>query len=98
MSEHNASTGEPGKSEKPEEPWSTGLVLVTRPDCHLCAEARNVVVRVTDELGTSWSEVSISDHAELLERFAEEVPVLLIDGVQRDFWTIDEGRLRRLLA
>lgn len=80
------------------QPWTIGLVLVTRPDCHLCAAARDVVGRVAGERGVSWREESIADHPELLERFSEEVPVVLLDGVQRDFWSIDEARLRRLLA
>jgi hypothetical protein len=33
----------------------------------------------------------------LRERFAEEIPVVLVDGVQRDFWKIDEVRLDRTL-
>lgn len=78
--------------------WTSGVVLVTRPDCHLCQAARETVARVSGELGISWREESVDDHPELLERFSEEVPVLLLDGVQRDFWTIDEARLRRLLS
>jgi hypothetical protein len=73
------------------------VVLVTKPQCHLCEEARTVVERVTSSLGMPWRERSVSDEPELLARFAEELPVLMIDGVQRDFWTIDEGRLLRLL-
>ena len=86
------------QTQPPVGDWASGVVLVTRPDCHLCEAARETVARVADELGISWREKSITDHAELLERFSEEVPVLLLDGVQRDFWTIDEARLRRLLA
>lgn len=73
------------------------VVLVTKPECGLCEAARDVVERVTASLGLRWRETSVADEPELLERFAEELPVLLIDGVQRDFWTIDEDRLRRLL-
>ncbi|WP_323959276.1 glutaredoxin family protein [Arthrobacter sp. JZ12] len=80
------------------EDWTSGLVLVTRPDCHLCTAARETVDRVAKDRGVAWKEVSVTDHPELLQRFSEEVPVLLLDGVQRDFWTIDEVRLRRLLA
>jgi hypothetical protein len=39
----------------------------------------------------------VDDDAELRERFAEEIPVVLVDGVQRDFWKIDEARLERTL-
>lgn len=86
------------QTQPPAGDWTSGLVLVTRPNCHLCEAARDTVARVTRELGLSWREESISAHTELLERFSEEVPVLLLDGVQRDFWAIDEARLRRLLA
>jgi hypothetical protein len=75
-----------------------GVVLLTRPGCHLCEDARLVVARVTDELGLEWRELSVSDAPVLGAKFVEELPVLFIDGVQRDFWSIDEARLRRLLS
>ncbi|UPO75999.1 glutaredoxin family protein [Arthrobacter sp. Helios] len=74
------------------------LLLLTRPGCHLCEDARQIVDRVSKDLGIPWQERSIEQDPDLLDRFAEEIPVLMIDGVQRDFWQIDEARLRRLLA
>ncbi|MDQ4503757.1 glutaredoxin family protein [Sinomonas sp. ASV322] len=74
------------------------IVLLTRRECHLCEAARDVVGRVAADAGLPWSERLIDDDAELSERFAEEVPVVLVDGVQRDFWRIDEARLRRTVA
>lgn len=73
------------------------VVLLTRPGCHLCEDARQVLDRVGKDLGVAWHERSAEDEPELAARFGEEIPVLFIDGVQRDFWTIDETRLRRLL-
>jgi hypothetical protein len=73
------------------------VVLLTKADCHLCTAARAAVERVTSGLGVRWSETSIDGDAALRERYAEEIPVLLVNGVQRDFWTIDEQRLTRLL-
>jgi hypothetical protein len=73
------------------------VVLITKADCHLCAEARAAVARVTAALGIGWTEQSVDDDAMLRERFAEEIPVVLVDGVQRDFWKIDESRLERTL-
>lgn len=73
------------------------IVLLTKPSCHLCEDARAVVERVAGSLGLRWRERSVAGDPDLLARFAEELPVLMIDGVQRDFWTIDEARLRRLL-
>jgi glutaredoxin len=73
-------------------------VLLTKPGCHLCQAARETVERVAGELGVSWEEKNILDDPELSRRFAEEIPVVMIDGVQRDFWHIDPERLRRLLT
>ncbi|HET6270726.1 MAG TPA: glutaredoxin family protein [Arthrobacter sp.] len=73
------------------------VVLITKADCHLCAAARDAVGRVTAALGIDWTEQSVDDDAALRERFAEEIPVVLVNGVQRDFWKIDETRLTRTL-
>src|SRR6478672_7258218 len=73
------------------------VVLITKADCHLCTEARAAVGRVTAALGIDWSEKSVDDDAGLRERFAEEIPVVLVNGIQRDFWKIDEARLTRTL-
>lgn len=74
------------------------LELYTKPGCHLCAAARATVDEVTAEFGMAWDDVDISVDADLMDRFAEEITVLMVDGVQRDFWHIDPERLRRILA
>ena len=76
---------------------SPDVVLITKADCHLCAAARDAVERVTSALGLGWTEQRVDDLPELRERYAEEIPVVLVDGVQRDFWKIDESRLERVL-
>ncbi|MCC9203966.1 glutaredoxin family protein [Arthrobacter sp. zg-Y769] len=74
------------------------VVLLTRPGCHLCEDAKLVLKRVGADLGVAWQERTAEEDPELAARFGEEIPVLFIDGVQRDFWKIDETRLRRLLG
>ena len=73
------------------------VVLITKTDCHLCAEARDAVGRVTASLGLEWTEQRVDDDPGLRDRYAEEIPVVLVDGIQRDFWKIDESRLERVL-
>ena len=34
---------------------------------------------------------------ELLERWADQIPVTLVDGRQHDYWRVDEDRLRAAL-
>jgi glutaredoxin len=74
------------------------VTLIGKPGCHLCDQAREVVARVTDELGTGFSEVSILDDEGLRERYWEQIPVVLVDGAQHDFWRVDADRLRAALS
>jgi hypothetical protein len=79
------------------EPVQHRITLLGKPGCHLCDDARLVVSRVADDLGTPWEERSILDDEALLEEYAEQIPVVLIDGRQHTFWRVDEARLRAAL-
>ncbi len=72
--------------------------LLSRTGCHLCGAARTTVQTVTARHGVAWDEVLIDDDPALMQQFGEEVPVLLVDGVQRDFWVIDADRLEKLIS
>ena len=74
------------------------VTLIGKPGCHLCDEAREIVARVTRELGVAWEERSILEDAELYERYWEQIPVTLVDGRPHDFWQVSEQRLRAALA
>ncbi|GAA4117484.1 glutaredoxin family protein [Enteractinococcus coprophilus] len=73
------------------------LKLLTKPECHLCAAARQTMDEVTSEYNIGWQEISTTDHPQLAEQFAEEIPVLFVDGKQRDFWVIDPARMRVMI-
>jgi glutaredoxin len=74
------------------------ITLLSRPGCHLCEEARAVIARVAADLGVPWTERDITKSENDLRDYAEMIPVALIDGVQHDFWRVDEQRLRRALT
>jgi hypothetical protein len=74
------------------------ITLLGKPGCHLCDDARAVISRVAGELAVPWEERSILDDEELLEEYAEQIPVVLIDGRQHTFWRVDEARLRAALG
>ena len=73
------------------------VVLIGKPGCHLCDEARAVIRRVTEDLGETFEERSIDDDAQLRAQYAEQIPVTLVDGRRHDFWRVDETRLRAAL-
>ena len=73
------------------------VTLYGKPGCHLCDDARAVVARVCAELGEEYDEVDITTDPVLAQRYAEEIPVTLVDGEQHDFWRVDPERLARAL-
>ncbi|TWE06905.1 glutaredoxin family protein [Rudaeicoccus suwonensis] len=74
------------------------ITLIGKPGCHLCDDARVVIERVAADTGVGWRELDILTDPELMSRYAEQIPVTLVDGRQHDFWRVDETRLRAALA
>ena len=73
------------------------LELITKASCHLCDDARTVVSGVAAELGLPWTERQIDGDEDLTACYGEEIPVVLVDGIQRDFWHIDPVRRGNVL-
>jgi glutaredoxin len=79
----------------------TTLTLISKPDCHLCDVAREVVETVVAELPEDSVEVqerSILDDPVLYEQWWEKIPVVLIDGALHGHWRVSPDRLRAALA
>jgi hypothetical protein len=77
---------------------------VGKPGCHLCDEARMTITSVLDQLASeasapaiSLEELSILDDPDLLDRYVEEIPVVLINGRVHNIWRVDPERLRAAL-
>ncbi|TDD73635.1 glutaredoxin family protein [Actinomadura rubrisoli] len=70
------------------------ITLLGKPGCHLCDDARAVIERVAGELGAAWEERDITRSEEDTRLYWEQIPVTLVNGVQHDFWRVDEARLR----
>jgi Glutaredoxin-like domain (DUF836) len=74
------------------------VTLLSRPGCHLCDDARDVIRRVADDLGVTWQERDITRSEDDMREFWDKIPVTLVDGVQHDFWRVSEDRLRAALT
>ena len=72
----------------------TGLVLLGKPGCHLCDDARAVLERV----GATFAQVDITTDDALHATYLERIPVVVLDGVERFELFVDEPALTRLLS
>ncbi len=77
---------------------SARVVLLGKPECHLCDDARVIVAQVCAELGEQWVDQSILDDVTLYDEYWDKIPVVVVDGRMHDFWRVDPMRLRSALT
>lgn len=56
--------------------------VLSRPDCHLCADALAELAPIAAEAGVTIDEVDIDQDDALLRAHLERIPVVLVDGVE----------------
>jgi glutaredoxin len=66
------------------------LVLYGRDGCHLCDDAREVLLRV----GHPFEEIDIETDQDLHKRYLERIPVVVLDGEELYDFFVDETDLR----
>jgi glutaredoxin len=74
------------------------VTLLTRGGCHLCEPAREAVARVAAATGVAWDEVDVDTDDELRTEYGDRLPVVLLDGAEHGYWTVEEQRLIRDLG
>ncbi|MEC4020282.1 glutaredoxin family protein [Streptomyces sp. H27-D2] len=79
-------------------PAESTVTLIGKPGCHLCDDAERIIERICGELGAAWEKRDITQDEELHRKYWEQIPVILIDGAQHDFWRVDPKRLRAALG
>ena len=83
---------------------TAAITLIGKPGCHLCDTARETIGAVVKQLESEASaptitieEISVFDDASLLGRYADEIPVVLINGRVHNIWRVEPARLRAAL-
>jgi glutaredoxin len=74
------------------------VVLYGRRGCHLCDEARTVLLRVRRDHPFGYRECDIERSESLLRAYLERIPVVTIDGVEAFELFVDEAELRAALG
>jgi len=74
---------------------SARLTLLTRAGCHLCVTAAETLARIGAEAGLVPEEVDVDAFPDLQAEYGDRVPVVLLDGREHSYFTVDVERLRR---
>ena len=73
------------------------VVLYSRPGCHLCDDARQVLLAEQARSPFELTEVSIEGDDDLERDYGVRIPVVEIDGEERFEYQVDADELRRLV-
>ena len=71
---------------------------MTRDGCHLCEAAAATLAPIAEEAGLEVHDVDVDTDPELQAEYGDRVPVLLLDGREHSYFTLDVPRLRRDLG
>lgn len=71
--------------------------MYSRPDCHLCEEAKVAIAPLLREFDAVLREVNIDDDPALRERYDWDIPVLFIGPHKAAKHRVDVARFRRQL-
>ncbi len=71
--------------------------IYSKSDCHLCDEAKSVLLKVQQEIPFDFFEVDITKNRKLFTEYKEQIPVVFICGKKAFKFRVNEKELRRQL-
>jgi glutaredoxin len=71
--------------------------IYSKPDCHLCDEAKETIQRVTKRLPIEIEVIDIQKDPELFDQYRYDIPVIFLDDRKIFKHRVDEQKLLKLL-
>lgn len=73
------------------------VTLYSKPGCHLCDDARDIVEGVLEGLDgrVELVEVDITTDPALQRQYGEEIPVVFVGERRHSQWFVDEARFKQ---
>jgi glutaredoxin len=69
--------------------------IYSRPGCHLCDEAKDVIDRVRERHAFAVRIINIEEDPELESAYGTEIPVVFINGSKAFKYHVDERELEK---
>ena len=76
-------------------PSEIQIDIYSRPGCHLCDEAKDILERVRLRFPFAFRIINIADDPELEKTYGEQIHVVLINGNKAFKYHVDEAELEK---
>ena len=73
------------------------IEILTKKDCGLCDDAKEVVERVLPDFPATLKMIDIESNSDLFEKYKEKIPVVRINGKENFVYKVNEITLRKKL-
>ena len=70
------------------------VIVYSRPGCHLCDEAKAIILSAGCNDQFTLEEVNIESDEELLRKYKYDIPVIAIDGAETFIHRVDATEFR----
>ena len=73
------------------------IEILTKKDCGLCVDAKEIVERVLPDFPVTLKMIDIESNSDLFEKYKEKIPVVLINGKENFVYKVNEITFRKKL-
>ena len=73
------------------------IILYSKPECHLCLDAKDKLQLVCDALDLTYKEIDIYSDDALLEKYQLMIPVIEVDGEIADFGKVTLSKIKKAI-
>jgi hypothetical protein len=73
------------------------VTIMSKPECHLCDIAKARVENVARQVGVDVKVVDITGDPELLKRYCQRIPVVLVGEEEAFAYRVNEKALMRMV-
>lgn len=74
------------------------IKILSKADCHLCDEAKQIIERATNRLPIEIEVIDIEKDAELFNQYRYDIPVIFLDERKIFKHRVDEQKLKKILG
>lgn len=71
------------------------IEIYSRPQCHLCDDAKEVIERVRTRYGFTLRVINIEEDPQLEAAYGTQIPVVFINGSKAFKYRVDEAELEK---
>lgn len=72
--------------------------ILSKPDCHLCDDAKQIIERVTERLPIEIEVIDIERDPELFNQYRYDIPVIFLEERKIFKHRVDEQKLKKILG